>query len=158
MLKYVNKTMQMSGTTRCGGCGCGCGSSYRLRILRQLALSMRIPSSSLMCANRAVRAASQAKHLTIINNRVVCDFRVELRTWRGGTSGDRRLTGHTYLPTMCVCVWRERMSRKSTEIKSAGWQAYIFITLCWKVGKAVEGEGRSTRHGLNVSNVCAPFD
>lgn len=152
--------MQMSGTTRCGGCGCGCGSSYRLRILRQLALSMRIPSSSLMCGNRAVRAA---KHLTIINNRVVCDFRVELRTWRTGgggegAAGDMRLTGHTYLPTMCV--WRERMSRKSSEIKSAGWQAYIFITLCWKVGKAgeVELEGRSTRHGLNVSNVCAPFD
>lgn len=157
MLKYVNKTMQMSGTTRCGGCGCG--SSYRLRILRQLALSMRIPSSSLMCGNRAVRAAksSQASY----NNKQPRG--VELRTWRTGgggegAAGDRRLTGHTYLPNMCV--WRERMSRKSSEIKSAGWQAYIFITLCWKVGKAgeVEGKGRSTRHGLNVSNVCAPFD
>lgn len=151
--------MQMSGTSRCGGCGCGCGSSYRLRILRQLALSMRIPSSSLMCGNRAVRAAksSQASY----NNKQPRG--VELRTWRTGgggegAAGDRRLTGHTYLPTMCV--WRERMSRKSSEIKSAGWQAYIFITLCWKVGKAgeVELEGRSTRHGLNVSNVCAPFD
>lgn len=149
--------MQMSGSTRCGGCGCGCGSSYRLRILRQLALSMRIPSSSLMCGNRAVRAAksSQASY----NNKQPRG--VELRTWRTGgggegAAGDRRLTGHTYLPTMCV--WRERMSRKSSEIKSAGWQAYIFITLCWKLGKAGEEEGRSTRHGLNVSNVCAPFD
>lgn len=72
MLKYVNKTMQMSGSARGGRC------SLRLRVLRQLALSMRIPSSSLMCANSQVRR-SQAKHLTIINKRVVCDFRRQLR-------------------------------------------------------------------------------
>jgi len=60
MAKYVNKTMQMSGTTRHGTSRrsfsyrlCSpvlCPYSTKLEQLRQLALSRRIPSSSLMWA------------------------------------------------------------------------------------------------------------
>lgn len=150
MLKYVNKTMQMSGTTRCGGCGCGCGSSYRLRILRQLALSMRIPSSSLMCGNRAVRAAksSQASY----NNKQPRG--VELRTWRTGgggegAAGDRRLTGHTYLPTYHVCVaWENEQKVEWNKIgRLAGVHIYYVVL---EGGQGGGGGGGGKKHSTRA--------
>lgn len=71
---------------------------------------------------------SQAKHLTIINKRVVCDFRRQLSALALDNLGwrrRRRQATDTVYHAMCVGAW------KKSEIKSAGWQAgwqaYIFI-------------------------------
>lgn len=134
MLKYVNKTMQMSGSTRCGGCGCG--SSYRLRILRQLALSMRIPSSSLMCG-RAVRAAksSQASY----NNKQPRG--VELRTWRRRRSRRQATDRAYYLP--CV-AWENEQKVEWNKIgRLAGVHIYYLVLEGWQGEEG--GKKHSTR-------------